>query len=86
MDNKILFTSDDGETTEFFIIEQTKLADVNYLLVSEDDGDDVDAFILKDVSSENDPESVYEFVEDDQEFSAVADVFAALLEDEADLI
>lgn len=86
MDNKISFTNEDGETTEFFVIEQTKLADVNYLLVSEDGGDDVEAFILKDVSSENDPESVYEFVEDDEEFEAVADVFATLLEDEADII
>lgn len=85
---KIKFTPE-GETNEveFFVIEQTRLGGINYILVtdSDDDEEEGEAFILKDLSKEEDTEAVYEFVEDDHELNAVADVFANLLED-VDLI
>ena len=66
-------------------MEETKLNDVNYLLVCESLEKETEAFILKDTSSPEDEEAVYIFVEDDTELEAVADIFAELLEDE-DLI
>ena len=84
-DNKIIFTDEDGFTEEYYVVEETKINDIKYLLVCESMDEETDAFILKDISSEEDEEAVYVFVEDDTEFEAVADIFAELLEDE-DLI
>ena len=84
-DNKIIFTDEDGTKEEFYVVEETKLNDVNYILVCESLEKETEAFILKDTSSPEDEEAVYVFVEDDTELEAVADIFAELLEDE-DLI
>ena len=84
-DNKIILTGEDGTKEEFYVEEETRLNDVNYLLVCESPEKETEAFILKDISSPEDEEAVYVFVEDDTEREAVADIFAELLEDE-DLI
>ncbi len=81
-DNKIIFTDEDGTTEEFFVVEETKINDVNYLLVCESMDEETDAYIMKDVSSAEDEEAIYQFVDDDTELEAVADIFAELLEDE----
>ena len=80
---KIKFIPDgEAEAVEFFVIEQTRLRGVNYLLVTEteDECEDADAYILKDLSADTDTEAVYEFVEDDKELEAVSDVFEKLLD------
>ena len=82
---KIKFIPDgEAEAVEFFVIEQTRLRGVNYLLVTEteDESEDADAYILKDLSADTDTEAVYEFVEDDKELEAVSDVFEKLLVEE----
>lgn len=81
---KILFTPDGEESPiAFFVIEQTRLAGINYLLVTdtEDENEDGEAYILKDLSEEQDAEAIYEFVSDEKELDAVAAVFENLLED-----
>ena len=79
---KITFTfSDTEETVEFFVVEQTKLSGYSYLLVTEDeDSDEAEAYILKDLSAPEDEEAVYEIVEDDDELEAVSRIFAEMLE------
>ena len=42
---------------------------------------DGDAMILKDLSSEQETEALYEFVESDEELEAVAQVFSNILDD-----
>ncbi|MCF0142661.1 MAG: DUF1292 domain-containing protein [Parasporobacterium sp.] len=83
-EGKIIFTNEDGTTEEFYVIEETSINGVNYLMVSEDDLDaeEADVYILKDTSPAGSEEAVYVFVEDDDEINAAADVFAELLEDE----
>ncbi len=81
-DNKIVFINEDGETDEFYVVEETQINGVKYLLVCESMEEETDAFILKDLSAPEDTEAVYEFVEDDDELEAVADIFAELLDDE----
>ena len=81
-DNKICLEAEDGTIDEFYVIDETKVNDVNYLLVCESMEDVTDAYILKDLSKAQDEESVYRFVEDDTERKVVADIFAQLLEDE----
>lgn len=78
---KIAFALEENETVEFYVLEQTKLGGVRYILVTEEEEGDSEALILKEISNEKDAESVYEIVEDDTELSAVAAVFANLLED-----
>ena len=80
---KIKFIPDgEDEVVEFFVIEQTKLRGVNYLLVTESDEetDEAEAYILRDMSAEDDAEAVYEFVDDDDELDAVSELFEKLLD------
>lgn len=89
MENKIKFTDEDGVEVEFTVIEETKINGTNYLLVAEDESTDEDetvAYILKDVSGEQDAEAVYEMVEDDDELDSLSKIFAELLGEDESLV
>ena len=75
--------SETGEELEFYVIEQTRINNTNYILVTEDDDDteEADAYILKDLSEDSDADAVYEIVEDDNELDYVSKIFAEILED-----
>ena len=83
---KVIFTDPETqETVEFVVEEETQLNGVKYLLVSEDAEDGtLDAYILKEIVTEDD-EVLYEVVEDEVEFMALAKVFAELTDEETDL-
>ena len=81
---KIKFIEDDGEVVEFFVEEQARIGGKTYLLVSDSQEDEAQAYIMKDVSEETDSEACYEFVEDDLELEAVTSVFQQML-DEVDI-
>lgn len=74
------FTTDNGEKIPFFVVEETKIAGENYLLVTDSEDDEADAYILREVS-ENTEESFYEMLEDDEKINAISKVFAELLDD-----
>ena len=78
---KITFCPDGDEAVDFYVLEQTKIAGVNYILVTDFEDGDGEALILKDLSKAEDTESVYEIVSDENELNAVAGVFEDLLED-----
>ena len=79
---KIKFMSEEmNEEVDFYVLEQTKVGGVSYILVTDSEEDDAECLILKDTSGESPSESVYEIVEDDVELSAVLKVFEELLED-----
>ncbi len=78
---KISFLDEDGNVVEFYLLEQTRISDCDYLLVTDSEEDEADAYILKDVSEEDDPQACYEFVEDDLEFEVVSDVFVKMADD-----
>ena len=88
MENKILFTDEDGVEVEFVVIEETKINGMNYLLVAEDEEENEEtvAYILKDVSGEQDAEAVYEMVEEDEELESLSKIFAELLGDDEELV
>lgn len=77
----IEITTDEGEVISLYVLEQTRLGGVNYLLVTEEEDGDADAMILKEVSGEEDEEGLYEIVDDDNELLAVSAVFEDLLDD-----
>ena len=74
------FTTDNGEEIPFFVVEETKIAGENYLLVTDSEDDEADAYILREVS-ENTEESFYEMLEYDDKINAISKVFAELLDD-----
>ena len=72
---------DTNESAEFYVLEQTTIRGINYLLVTVDEEGDSDAFILKETQNEDDHNTIYEMVEDDKELEALAKIFAELMED-----
>ena len=78
---KITFCPDGDESVDFYVLEQTKVAGVNYILVTDVEDGDGEALILKDMSKPEDKESVYVIVSDETELDAVAGIFEDLLED-----
>ncbi len=78
---KITFTSEAGKAVEFYVLEQTRIGGMDYLLVADSADDDGEALILCDVSDPEAPEAVYEIVEDDEKLSAVAAVFEKMMDD-----
>ncbi len=79
---RIVLTADDGEKEVFFVIEETKINNVNYLLVSKSTDNGSDAYILKDMSAPEEKEARYEFVDDDEEIDYIGKIFAELLDGE----
>ena len=74
-----------NETVEFSVEEETMLNGVKYLLVSEEvENGDFEAYILKEITTEEE-EVLYEMVEDDVEFAALAKVFSELTDEETKL-
>lgn len=85
MDKVVFFDEKSAEYAEFYVLEQTKINNVDYLLVTEDEEGDSQALILKDTSEPGDTDAVYYIVEETEELQAVAKVFAELLKDEAEI-
>lgn len=83
MEEKIVFVDEDGKEIEMFVIEETRINNANYILVTDDDGEDeeAEAYILKDISDEGDEEAVYELVDDESEIDYIGKIFSELLED-----
>ena len=85
---KVSFTDPQtNELVEFVVEEETQVNGIKYLLVSEDtdamDGT-WDAYILKEMRNEDD-EVLYEVVEDEVEFTALAKVFSELSDEETEI-
>ncbi len=78
---KITFNPDGEEPVEFYVLEQTRIGGVNYILVTDFEEGDGEALILKDISKDGEEESVFTIVSDDEELSAVAGVFENMLDD-----
>lgn len=80
---KLTFDTEDG-SVDFYVLSQTRISGVDYILVSESDDEDEESevYILKDISSADSEVAEYEFVEDEAELEAVFKVFEEELEDE----
>ena len=79
---KIKFMSEEmNEEVDFYVLEQTKVGGVSYILVTDSEDDDAECLILKETESGNEQDNLYDIVEDDNELTAVSKVFEELLED-----
>lgn len=78
---KIVFTTQDNEKIEFYVLEQTMINGVNYILVADTiEDEEANALILKESANEAD-EIIYDVVEDDNELQAISKVFIEMLDD-----
>lgn len=79
----ITLETDDGECVDFYVLEETRINGMNYLLVTDcpEEDEDGDCYILKDLSKAEDADAVYEFVEDDNEMDYLFKIFSELMED-----
>lgn len=79
---KVSFTDENGEEILFYVLEQTRIGAVNYLLVTDSLTDEeAQALILKETGMSEEKDLVYDIVEDDTELAAISKVFGELLED-----
>ena len=82
MEEKIIFIDDEGTQVPMYVVEETRINNVNYILVTEQDEDDeATAYILKDISNDGDEEAIYEMVQEDSELEYIGRIFSELLED-----
>lgn len=78
---KITFNPEGEAPVDFYVLEQTTIAGVNYILVTDVEEGDGEALILKDLSGNEETDSLYEIVSEETELNAVAAVFENILED-----
>ncbi len=79
---KIKFMSEElKEEVEFFILEQTKINGISYILVTDSERGDAQCLILRDMTPADEKDSIYEIVDDDDELGVISKVFEELLED-----
>lgn len=87
-DNLIVFQTDDGEEVAFYVLEETQISGVPYLLVAKSDEEEAEALILRQSRTLQDSggetaeeEVIYDVVEDARELEVVSRVFEELLDD-----
>ncbi|MDO5417105.1 MAG: DUF1292 domain-containing protein [Lachnospiraceae bacterium] len=82
-EEKITLQTEDGESVDFFVVEETRINGTNYLLVTDEEDEEADGecYILKDTSGAEEAEAVYCFVEDDDELNDLFQIFTQLLDD-----
>ena len=79
---KITFMPDGENAIDFYVLEQTTIGGVNYILVTDaEEDEDGEAYILKAVSASDENEQVYDMVDDDDELAAVAEIFENMIDD-----
>ncbi len=79
------FTTEDGQVVDMYVLEETTLQGIHYILVTEDlDDESEEAFVTimkEETRDQEDEYTVYDVVENEEELQAVAKVFAELMED-----
>ncbi|ROR30623.1 uncharacterized protein DUF1292 [Mobilisporobacter senegalensis] len=80
---RIVFTNDDSEEVEFYVLEQTMINGINYLLVADSDNeeDEANALILKEKAIVDNKETIYDVVENEEEILSISKIFVELLDD-----
>lgn len=79
------FTTEDGEVVELYVLEETTLQGIHYILVTEElndtEGEALVMIMKEEKQKEEDEFAVYDIVENEEELQVVAKVFAELMED-----
>ncbi len=80
--DSVVFTQEDGKEIEYYVLAEAKVGQNSYLLCTEEEEGDAEAFVLKAVPGEDDDESIlYETVEDEKELEKAVEAFSEILDD-----
>ena len=79
---KLIFTTENGEEAELVVLGQVRMSGFDYILVSEDDDEDAEVWIMKDVSGAEEDDAAYVPVEDEDEISAILPLFEEMFDEE----
>ena len=62
-EKKITLVTDDGGAVDFYVLEETRINGMSYLLVTDAaDDEEGECYILEDLSESDDADALYEFV------------------------
>ena len=81
----ITFKDENNNDQDFYVVEQTRMNGINYLLVADSPEGDAEALILKDISDESEQEAEYVPVEDEVLLEALMKIFSELLEGDVEI-
>lgn len=81
MESITFVNTESGEPESFYVLEQTTLNEVEYLLVSADEDDDAEVMILKRIGEE-DGDCTYEWVEDETTQEVLLPIFQELFDED----
>jgi hypothetical protein len=81
----ITFKDENNNDQDFYVVEQTRVNGINYLLVADTPEGDAEALILKEISDESAAEAEYVPVEDQELLEALMKIFTELLEDDVEI-
>ena len=76
----ILTEEETGEELKLTVVEQTTFGGKEYLLVTEDELGEDEAYVLEYIRGEGD-DAIYEFVDDDDLLESLAEIFETILAD-----
>ena len=80
--NKIVIKDDEGDEISLFVLEETKINGMYYILATDAaEDEDGECYILKDVSKAEDNDAIYEFVTNDAELEYMTKIFRELIDD-----
>ena len=71
----------DSEDLELFVLDSTRLAGKEYLLVTDVEDGDGDCYILEELTAEGAAEAVYRIVDDEALLDNLAGIFGEQMED-----
>ena len=80
MEKVVFVDPETKEEIDFFVVEETQINGKKYLLVTEEEDGDSDAYILEELEKDKD-DIVYGMVVDDATLTALGKVFAELIDD-----
>ena len=80
-EKKIILETEEGEQVDLYVLEETRINGMNYLLVTDTEDEDGECYILKDRSKAEETDALYEFVEDDDEIDYLFKIFTELIDD-----
>ncbi len=79
---KITFLDDENQEAELYVLEETRVGGINYILVSETDDEDGVCYIFRETEVSEADEVSYEPVEDDRELEYIGKIFQELMDEE----
>ena len=83
MEKIAFYDESEGREAFFYVLEQTKLAGDEFLLVTDDDSGEGECYVMKKVKSEEGEkqQEFYEIVEDEDKLEDLGKIFEQLMDD-----